>query len=326
MLRPLSSCLIGRLIPPSIAIVLSTGLAGATQDPSTCPPEARPPSPAQIANGIRTARDRGFLWRLGKGDRTSYLYGTVHVGKPEWMFPGPEVLAALRSTTVVALELDISDPDLVGRLQQGMARRPDHALSKTLNARLRAQLQEACLPEQMLATTAPEMVATTLTMLSARWAGLDPAYAVDAMYAGMARELKKPVTSLETPELQLKLLLGSTPEETRAAVESALEDLESGAAAPLMTRMAQIWADGHLGQLESYQTWCQCLETEADRVTMRRLLDDRNPGLADRIDSLHASGQPVFAAVGSLHMVGRAGLPALLAERGYKVERVNFLP
>ena len=47
---------------------------------------------------------------------------------------------------------------------------------------------------------------------------------------------------------------------------------------------------------------------------------------AARIDSLHASGQPVFAAVGSLHLVGRLGLPALLAERGYKVERVNFLP
>jgi uncharacterized protein YbaP (TraB family) len=322
MLRPLSA----RLIPAVIAIVLSTGLAGTAQDPSTCPPEARAPSPAQIANAVRTARDRGFLWRLSKGDRTSYLYGTVHVGKQEWMFPGPEVLAALRSSATVALELDMLDPDLVGRLQQGVALRLDHALPETLNARLRAQILEACLPEQMLDTTAPEMVVTTLTMLSARRAGLDPAYAVDAVYAGLARELKKPVSSLETPELQLKLILGRTPEETRAAVESALEELESGAAAPMVTRMAQIWADGHLGELESYETWCQCLETEADRVTMRRLLDDRNPGLAARIDSLHASGQPVFAAVGSLHLVGRLGLPALLAERGYKVERVNFLP
>jgi len=34
----------------------------------------------------------------------------------------------------------------------------------------------------------------------------------------------------------------------------------------------------------------------------------------------------VFAAVGSLHMVGKLGLPSLLAERGYRIERVDFKP
>jgi len=34
----------------------------------------------------------------------------------------------------------------------------------------------------------------------------------------------------------------------------------------------------------------------------------------------------VFAAVGSLHMIGGLGLPALLQERGYKVVRVDFKP
>jgi uncharacterized protein YbaP (TraB family) len=51
-----------------------------------------------------------------------------------------------------------------------------------------------------------------------------------------------------------------------------------------------------------------------------------NPGLARNIDALHAEGKRVFAAVGSLHMVGPLGLPALLRERGYKVERVDFRP
>jgi len=59
---------------------------------------------------------------------------------------------------------------------------------------------------------------------------------------------------------------------------------------------------------------------------MRRMLDERNPGLANGIDAIHASGKTVFAAVGSLHMIGKLGLPALLSERGYKVERVDFKP
>ncbi len=55
---------------------------------------------------------------------------------------------------------------------------------------------------------------------------------------------------------------------------------------------------------------------------MRRLLDARNPALATRIDALHRSGKRVFAAVGSLHMTGARGLPALMVQRGYRVERV----
>ena len=94
----------------------------------------------------------------------------------------------------------------------------------------------------------------------------------------------------------------------------------------MVKRMAQIWADGHLGELENYEKWCECVDTEADRAMMRRLLDLRNPGLASAIDTIHASGTPVFAAVGSLHMIGKLGLPALLSKRGYKVERVPFKP
>jgi uncharacterized protein YbaP (TraB family) len=273
-----------------------------------------------------SARDRGFLWRVSRDNRTSYLYGTVHVGRPEWMFPGPAALSALRSTEVLALELDVLDPVLLQRLQEGMAPRPERTLPESLIARLRAQLRAACLPDELLTTTSPEMVATTLTMMSARKAGLDPTYGVDAAYAGLARGLNKPVASLETPELQLELLLGSSLQETQAAVESALEELESGSASPMVSRMAQIWAEGRLGELERYETWCDCMETESDRVLMRRLLEDRNPGLADRIDAIHTSGRPVFAAVGSLHMVGTQGLPSLLAARGYRVERVDFKP
>ena len=47
--------------------------------------------------------------------------------------------------------------------------------------------------------------------------------------------------------------------------------------------------------------------------------------MAARIDTLHAEGKPVFASVGSLHLFGEAGLPALMAQKGYRVERVVFM-
>ncbi len=48
----------------------------------------------------------------------------------------------------------------------------------------------------------------------------------------------------------------------------------------------------------------------------------RNPAIASRIDELHRDGRRLFAAVGTLHMIGDAPLQKLLAERGFKIERV----
>jgi uncharacterized protein YbaP (TraB family) len=271
---------------------------------------------------MQSARDRGFLWRLRKDGRVSYLYGTVHIAKPEWMAPGPSVMAALRASDTVALELDVLDPGIQERLRVGMAAQPGRPLAAQLAERLQAQVKAACLPLPWSMATAPEMVATTLVVMAGRWQGLDPAFAADIVLAGLAHGLGKPVVSLETPELQLAILRGRTREETAAIVEQSLDELESGRAAPMLARIAQAWADGRYDELDHYKDWCDCLNTDAEREMHRRLLDERNPGLAERIDGLHRGGKSVFAAVGSLHMIGPHGLPALLAQRGFQVERV----
>jgi uncharacterized protein YbaP (TraB family) len=312
----------------AIGLFICTTLASpalvSAQAAAGCPPAAQAPTAEQTQAGMKAARDRGFLWRARKDGRTSWLYGTVHVAKLDWMYPGPALMDAVRTSDVVALELDVLDPDIMERLRAGMAWRPERALAGPVAERLKAQVKAACLPEQLLGAMAPEMLATTLMVMAARREGLDPSYAIDVVMAGLGRGLKKPVASLETPELQLGLLLGRTPQEAQQLVEQVLVELESGRATPMLARIAQLWADSRLAELERYEQWCNCLDSDAARAMHKRLLDDRNPGLAERIDRLHAEGKRVFAAVGSLHMIGPAGLPALLARRGYQVERVEF--
>ena len=119
------------------------------------------PTAEERAQATKTARDRGFLWRISKGGVNSWLYGTIHLARREWMIPGPQVHAALRASEVVALELDITDTALMQRLQAGLAMRPGEPgaqLPGDLAARLRAQLRAACAPTEMLTAMAPEMV------------------------------------------------------------------------------------------------------------------------------------------------------------------------
>lgn len=76
---------------------------------NTCPAPWQPPTPEQRQAAEREAKDRGFLWRLEKDGKTSHLYGTVHVGRLEWVFPGPALARALQASAVLAMELDVSD-------------------------------------------------------------------------------------------------------------------------------------------------------------------------------------------------------------------------
>jgi uncharacterized protein YbaP (TraB family) len=85
-----------------------------------------------------------------------------------------------------------------------------------------------------------------------------------------------------------------------------------------------VWAHSDYEQIAHYFEWCECVDSQVEREFMKRLLDDRNPGLAQKVDALHRSGKQVFAAVGSLHLVGPNGLPALMEKMGYQVEQVDF--
>jgi len=314
----------GRLVGLLLAALFGAVPAGAGAQapaPPACPPQAQPLSAAQIEAGRRDARDHGFLWRIARDGRVSYLYGTVHVARPQWMFPGPQLTQALEASDTVALELDMLDADIQRRLAAGMAADPAERLTDALAERLRRQLQAACLPQEAMAKWSPAVQLAVLTTLAARRDGLDPAYAIDSFLAGYARGRGKTVLSLESPEMQLALLRGD-PATAQEALEHGLRQIEQGQAGPMLVRIAQVWADGRGDELARYAQWCECAETETDRAALKRVLDERNPPLADRIDALHTAGKRVFAAVGALHMVGPLGLPALMAQRGYSVERV----
>ncbi|CAM3797041.1 TraB/GumN family protein [Paracidovorax anthurii] len=289
-----------------------------------CPPVATPLDAATIPQALRTARDHGMLWRVEQGGRTSWLYGTLHAARRDWMLPGPTVLAAVRASDRVALELDLLDPAVATALQEAIrARAGAPPLPPGLARRLAAQAEAAC-ADPGLAALRPELQIASLVALAARSDGLDPAYGIDFVLAGLARGLRKPVLSLETAELQIRELASDDPRETAEAVASGLEQLEGGAARQGLLTLARAWADGRANLLETYPQWCDCLRTPEERAGFDRLVAGRNPGMARAIVAEHRAGRSVFAAVGALHMVGPQGLPALLARQGFRVERVAW--
>ncbi|HRD98592.1 MAG TPA: TraB/GumN family protein, partial [Rubrivivax sp.] len=285
-------------------------------------PACPPPMPTAAAQALKAApRDRGMLWRATRGGRSSYLFGTLHVGKPEWRRLGPQTSAALRESDVLALEIDAQDPGLSEAMAQPQAARP---LPADLAQRLQQALQRACVPAESMTGLHPVWQVSLLTLLEARWLGMDPAYAQEHLLAAQARSRGMPVVSLETVATQTQALIPQGEDQSDQLLEQSLQQLQDESGRRVLHRLARAWEAGDLAALEDYEAWCECGADATERTFMRRLNDERNPRLADGIEARHAQGQRVFAAVGALHMTGPAGLPRLLRERGFRLERVNF--
>lgn len=306
------------------AALLAAPLHALAQDlaQGDCPPPPAAPSADLLEQTQRAARDRGFLWRLEKDGRVSWLYGTVHLARLEWVFPGPRVREALAASQTLALELDLLDPETQRRLAAGAAAKPGEALAPELRQRIDRRARLECAAPAAIAPLKPEFQVAALSMLAGRRLGLEPDYGIDAALAVLARREGKPVVALETADDQLRAMSVASRGELAELVKSALDELDSGRAQAQLDRMARMWARGDHALLERYTEWCECQHTPAEAAALRRLLEARHPGMAARLDALHRAGRPVFAAVGSLHLIGPRGLPSLMAQRGYRVERI----
>lgn len=299
-------------------------LPAAQASQASCPPVAQAPTPEQLQAAQAAAKDRGALWRLRKDGRVSYLYGTVHVGKLDWVFPGPQLQAALRATEVLAVEVNPMDPAFAAEVQAAQTQAAQLTLTRAEQARLDAEADAACLPRTALAALHPVMQAVTYVSLAGRHDGLDPAYAQELVLLGAAQATQRPVVALESVASQMAVLLPVDAAEARALLNHTLDSLQRQESRTSLRRVSLAWERGDLDAMDSPAKLCDCVPTAQELQFLRRLNDDRNPGLADRIAEEHGKGKAVFAAVGALHMTGAQALPGLLKARGFEVERVPF--
>lgn len=281
---------------------------------AACPPPPLVPSAAQAATWAAQAPDRGLLWRITRDGHSSYLFGSLHLGKPDWAYPGPALRAAWAATEVLAVELDPAD---VGPALAGMP--PAEPLAPAQARRMRAQAQAACLSPAGLAALPVMLQLATLTLMEARRDGFDASFGQDQMLLDWARREARPVQSLETVQEQLEAL-APAPAELTAVVDGALQQMQAGQVRAPLRKLAATWARGDLKVLADYPRWCACADTPAERDWLRRLNDDRNLNLAERIAALHGAGQRLLVAVGALHMTGPQALPRMLAARGFEVQ------
>ncbi|MBB2487341.1 TraB/GumN family protein [Mitsuaria sp. WAJ17] len=294
-------------------------LMAASAQAQDCPPALPAPNPALLAQPPASAPDRGLLWQLEKDGRSAWLYASIHLGRPEWLIPGRRLQAALAASDTLALELNLGDPQVMQTMAAPVPGRPMLALPAELQSRMQALAQRYCLDLSPYARLHPVLQLGQLVVQSARDEGLGAEFGQEMglMIQAQLRGLR--MAGLETPTLQLQALIPASRQEALEEVREGLRQLESPEVRRQTRLLAEAWDQGDLATLEAYPQWCDCVHTPADRASLKRTIADRNPGMAEGIDRLHAKGQRLLVAVGALHMTGEDSLLVALRARGFRV-------
>lgn len=270
---------------------------------------------------------RGQLYRITHDGKTSYLFGTIHVGK-DGVYPlDPEVSRALLDSKTLVIELDIRQD---APFQKALARHgryadgglvQNHLTSATLNKMVQA-LAKAGMSLQSVQHYKPWLIANLLVGAELDSHGFERSQAVEYALLAAAQKQDKTVHELESAEYQLGLFDMLDPRQQEQYLLESMADLASGSSLKRSQALIDAWNSADApGIKAAWQT-----ATTGDSISagfmQRVLLGKRNPEMAANIERIMQQDQVAFVGVGLLHLVGDDGLPQLLKRRGYQVEQL----
>lgn len=285
-----------------------------------------PPAAAQSgAAGLQ----RGYMWEARKGNQSIVLFGTLHVGRPDFYpLPGAK-MKRLQDAAVIAVEADVSQAQKVGPVVQQLAFYPpgepglDTRIDPALKKRIEPLLARTGIAPEQAWRMKPWMLANTLTMLNLAQLGYNPAFASEAFLYAFAGSNGKTLAEVEGLELQLKLFNDASLATQMDFLQQAVKGIESGEAEKEARGIVAAWENGDTAAAERLLAQVSKSGTPAERFVKEQLFEGRHPKMVAEIEKLAAAGKPAVVAVGALHFFGPQGILDMLKQRGWTITPVK---
>lgn len=273
------------------------------------PARAEPPAP--------------LLWQVGEGDRHFYLLGSFHLLKPGDYPLSPALEAAYAGAERVVFEIapeEALSPGLATAMSQRGMLPAEQSLTALVSEETRAGLVRFLGSEAALPTVErfkPWFLTLGIAISAMQRAGFDPMLGLDMHLMRRAQADGKATAGLETAADQIDALDGAPLAEQEHSLREALKPLPELRGE--IDRLHGYWRSADTEGIEREMLAKMRTETP---VSERLLNSDRNRRWLPQVQAMLADGRPTLVVVGSLHLVGDQGLPALLAEAGVPVRFV----
>lgn len=261
---------------------------------------------------------RPALWRAVRGDRTLWLFGTIHLLPPGVRWQDGPVAQAIRTSDALVTEIPAGDPQAQAAAFLGLARAEGlPPLAERLPDADRPALAVALARTGVPATVLDRMTswgaALTLAASAGRIGGATREAAPEAV---LARAFAgKPQTALEDFTGQLAIFATLSEAAQRQLLAQSVREVTR--AEPDYAKLLSAWRSGDAAGLSAIFDSALAGAPELRTALVTR----RNRAWADML----AARPPgtTLVAVGAGHLLGSEGLPALLSARGFRVARMQ---
>ena len=283
--------------------------------------------------------DEGFdppLWKVTSSDgKTLYLFGTMHAGTDKNDSILARVDKVLSRCDSLAVEFDVVayQQDLAGMMNdiQAFVLRDgttvkDHS-GEELYEKMASALKDCGLYSPLYDTYSLSMWSQLIEQVYLMKSSVSTDFAIDSMLIERAYALGLPVLDVESASFQYNLLASFSDEINKLLIRSTL-DMTYEEYDELLTRMYEAWLKGDteaILDVEDEEYGEEPTEEEQKLLDYYELkmITERNEGMAKKAIEYIESGDTVFFAVGTAHMLDEKGVVNLLTEAGYTVERIS---
>jgi uncharacterized protein YbaP (TraB family) len=269
--------------------------------------------------------DEALLWKaVSPEGREIYLLGSIHMARTSF-YPLKDVInRAFESSGVLVLELDPGSTELASSLSVMMEKGfypPPETLASHLDPETGEMFRDWVdyVPGGAETNMRPWLAAVVMSVTVLESMGYLVKEGVDRHFLAKAREKGLPFVQLETPEEQLSIFTDMSEEESMLFLRATLLELQNVEA--MMDDLVNSWLAGDAGKFEEaffavYRDW-PGLAPLLDRVIFvrNRVMHERLKAAAQ------GPGPALFAVIGSGHLVGSQGVPALFGQDGWSIEK-----
>lgn len=264
---------------------------------------------------------RGLLWRIAHaGSEPSHVYGTIHDGDASVAaLPAPALAAFARSSTLM-VEF-VADPYSAERFTEAAMFADGHTLEEMIGAEDFARALDALSPIG-LARDVVNKLKPWGALINLRQPGLSALPSMDRGLLAQARARRMAVDQMEDVEEQIFAFDECPMASQVALLKHSLAHREELVGLAERTRLAYLARDLEaIWRLRDEYIARYPEMTQHQAVITKRLLYDRSVVMAYRMQRELRRGR-AFVAIGALHLYGDKGVPALLAQDGYRASRV----
>jgi uncharacterized protein len=264
-----------------------------------------------------------LLWELSKNGNTATLFGSLHVGKPDFYPISAAVRSRFDAASVIAVEADVTKDNT--RVACNKLAATNQKLTQLLPEEEMAQLsryaQASGLDLKVLDGRKLWMVNLILTVTELKQLGVDFEDGIDLVVTREAHYLKKKVVEIEGAK-QCESLAGVDQAEAVAGMNRFLTAVREN---KMERRIDDMIAAYRLGDGDAIAkiSMEEFGDSPIGQRSRKRIFDDRHPAMAETIDGYLASKTPHFVVVGAGHMFGSSNLLQALEKRGIKVAPVK---